>query len=139
MAKELRYETLVDVVADGVAAADAGAEFRNDSSGMIMIRELDLIATIRTAGVNEQVSVEISKAPVRQGAVANGPFFLFQVEIGMPSTGATPVDGSITGTKVKRWERGQLTLEPGESLFMNITKAQTGGAATGTATISYEF
>jgi len=139
MAKELRHETLVDTVADGTQTASAGAEFRNDLSGMIHIRELDINAVLRTAGINEGVTVEISKAPVRQGAVANGPFFLMQLEIGMPASGATPVDGEITGTKVKRWERGQLTLEPGESLFMNITKTGTGGAATGFATIAYEF
>lgn len=135
MAQELRQELLVDVVADGTTAANAGAEFRNDSSRTLHIRGLDIEANQLTAGIDEWGDIEVSKAPVYQGDTNNSPFFRKSVAVqqrgGVGDSGSQHKMGW-------RWGKGQLTLEPNESLFMN-TKKTSGGQVTGKADIEYEF
>ncbi len=117
MAKELRHETLI--ATGTTATANSQAEFRNDSSSMIHIRELDdnLFAVAVTPA--DELMGEISKASAAVGRTPNTPFFTVNLIVTGPPTGATPADGSISVVKIKKYARGQLTLEPGESLFMH--------------------
>lgn len=136
LAKEQRHEILRASVADGTTASDAAAEFRNRSSSVMHIRSIDLDSTITAAGPAEGATVEISKAIAFQGNTNNSPFFSLVVPNEMNTDVA--LDSSSATFKAKRWGKGQLTLEPNESLFMNIVKT-TGGLAVGRAIIEYEF
>ena len=138
MAQELRHEHLYDTVADGTTSADAGAEFRNDSAGMVHIRAIVISGTLSTAAPNESASIEVSKAPVYQGATANSPFYSRRVHALGPPTGATPADGGVNATFIDKYGRGQLTLEPNESLFLNTSKS-SGGTVAAYVDIDYEF
>jgi len=143
MAQELRHETLVASIADGTSASNAAAEFRNDTAGMIHVRGADYSHRISVAGVNEAATWELSKAPTLQGETGNSPFFTYHQEVAREAgDGATALnangDGRAARNGSKRWGRGQLTLEPNESLFMNGAKT-SGGATQGSYTIEYEF
>lgn len=137
MAQEQRHETLF---ASGTTDADAIVEFRNDSAGMIHIRGLDM-DLIQSAGENDEfVHVELSKAPTFQGATTGSPFFRMGLTSGISggTTGAAVDDVAFAKNKTRRWGRGQLTLEPNESLFLN--REVTGGSnAQSTNVIEYEF
>jgi len=139
MAAELRWELMRSVVADGTTSASADAEFRNDSNGMLHIRHLDIDADLTTAAANEGALVEVSKAPVLQSETNNSPFFATPLAVRCPpNTSTTPVDGSMQRSKVLRFARGQLVLEPNESVFINVTKT-SGGAVITRVNLGYEF
>lgn len=138
MAQELRHETLFG---SGTTSGDALAEFRNDSAGMIHIRGIDWEAVLFTAANDERGSAELSKAPAFQGATNNGPFFRFGITLGANAgtIGSGADDISVHLSRSRRWGRGQLTLEPNESLFYNRSiLSGTPGLRAG-ATIEYEF
>lgn len=136
MAQELRHETLVGAVVDGTTSSPAEQEFRNRTAGIIHVRGVDYAHMITTAGVNEGAQIEVSKAPVIQMETAASPFFTYPQRIRHAT--AVALDGNTAINGGKRWGRGQLTLEPNEALFVNITKT-SGGTLTTTHTIEYEF
>jgi len=136
MAKELRHETLFGTVNDGTTASNSVAEFRNDSSAIIHIRKVTYAHGYFTAGLDEDGSVEISKSPTLAGLTNNGPFFSWLQRVGGQPGVAADSSKSFNGGQT--WGKGQLTLEPNESLFVNVIK-DTGGALGFTYQISYEF
>ena len=119
MAEELRWESLI--AGDGTVVFSAGAEFRNDSSVFIHIREITYAHAIETAANDEGISVQVSKSPVTTLGTSNNPFFAWTQKLGCSGgtlgSGADDVRWTINGGR--KWAKGQLTLEPGESLFVN--------------------
>lgn len=140
MAKELRHEVLRGLIADGTVTSNAAAQFRNDSAGMLHIRGIDYTHLLATAEADEQAIAEISKAPVLQSGTNNSPFFAWPQRVASAgsTTGAAVDDASWAENGAKRWGRGQLTLEPNETLFVNVFKS-TGGNFTFIYVIEYEF
>lgn len=136
MADELRHENLTNTVADGTTSSSAGSTFRNNTSGMIHIRDIDYNHDLRTAGPNENVQVEISKSPVMASNVENNVFYTYPQRMVMDT--AVALDSGTWTTGYKKYGRGQLTLEPNESLFVNTVKT-SGGALRYTFVIGYEF
>jgi len=129
MAEELRWEILAG--ASATVSVDATAEFRNDSSVDIHIRDLKSHSDMTTAANDEIAIVQISKSPVFQAGNNANPFFA-QTEVlsgvvGTTGSGADDVAVAGTGSHNK-FAKGQLTLEPGESLFLNTN-------ITGTPTV----
>lgn len=119
MAEELRWETLAP--AGTTADANASSEFRNDSSRDIHIREVSWANELRTAANDESGVFELSKSPVIASANNNGVFFLIAIAIGVSggTTGAALDDVEWVQNGHRKYAKGQLTLEPGESLFTN--------------------
>lgn len=141
MASELRHETLVETVADGTQTSNAGTEFRNDSSAMIHIRGMHGTCRLTTAANDESARVEVTKAPTSQMTTNNSPFASYSLaEIGVTggTTGAALDDVTVTAQFSIRWGRGQLTLEPNESLFSAVVKT-SGGIFRYLITLEYEF
>lgn len=136
MAQELRHELLNITVADGTTASNSAAEFRNDSASMAFIRGLDYAHTLSTAGPNEVGQAEISKSPTLQQETNNSPFFVWPQTLAANTDVALDSNMSINGSK--RYGRGQLSLEPNESLFVNIFKS-SGGSFAVRYVIEYEF
>lgn len=120
MTKELRHETLLGtgVVAD----ANAAAEFRNDSAVTMSIIDIDYNHALRTGANDESVRVEITKSPASQFTTNNSPFFKYGQKIGIAAgtVGSGADDVAIQVHGGKSWGKGEVTLEPGESLFVNI-------------------
>lgn len=140
MADEFRHELLRTSIADGTTASNAAAEFRNDTAGMIWIRGIDWNVSYAVAENDEAGTVEISKAPSFQSNTNNSPFFTLGVSLGIQgsTTGAAVDDGTVTKQGGKRWGKGQMVLEPNESMFINVSK-DTGGVLTSRHEIEYEF
>ncbi len=136
MASELRHETLFDTGADGVLVVSAGAEFRNDSSQMIHIREIEYNHGLATAGPNEGGSVELSKSPVFAGNTNNNVFFTMGQQLRLPTDVALDSGMGVNGKS--KYGRGQVTLEPNESLFINMDKT-SGGVLNARYNIRYHF
>lgn len=130
MAKELRHELVRTIDVDG--AGDSLAEFRNDTSVDIHIRELDAEAVLTTAALGEISKAELSKAPVYQGVTNNSPFWRWGITVGNPGNIAIDSNGA-TVNRGKRYGRGQLVLEPNESIFLNA------GGQIGAPTINVGF
>lgn len=140
MADELRWEGLTGVVADGTTTSDAAAEFRNRTNGMIHIRDMRPSHQFKTAQADELAEIELSKAPTYQGSTNNSPFFAFRqiLEI-WATTGAAVDDSAARSSEVGMLKgKGQLTLEPNESVFVNVLKS-AGGAVRFRYAIGYEF
>jgi len=143
MASELRHETLFDTGGDGVVAVSAGAEFRNDSSQIIHIRGLSWNHNLASAAINEGGAVELSKSPVIATNTNNNVFFTEPQEIRMDNgDGVTATQTAGDSGKAEngreKYGRGQLTLEPNESLFVNIAKS-SGGIINARYNIRYHF
>lgn len=137
MAKELRHEHLIHTGTS--ATADSLAEFRNDSSEMIHIRELDQQAHALAATPADEAVWEISKSPAMASRTNNNVFFVSAMLLVSNATGASAVDGSSKASKLKKYARGQLTLEPGESLYVNYLLLTGAMVVDGMCTIAYEF
>ncbi len=135
MAAELRTEILAGNVADGTTASNSDSEFRNDSSGLIHIRKITYAHTYTTAAVNETGLVEISKSPTIVSTVNNGVFWTFPQQV-TGGNAAADAAGVFNGST--SYGKGQLTLEPNESLFVNVSKA-SGGVMSYRYVIEYEF
>ncbi len=136
MAQELRWETLAVIVADTVSASNAAAEFRNDSSQTLSIREIDGGAYMVTAAIDEHGHGEISKSPTYAAQTNNNVFFTKQWNVA--AVGQAADGSSAQPARTGKYGRGQLTLEPNESLFLNVSKT-SGGSFRFDVQIGYEF
>lgn len=119
MADELRWETLAPT--GTTADAEASSEFRNDSSRTIHVREINWAHELRTAANDESAVAEIGKSPRISGNINNGVFFVKPIVIGTSggTTGSGADDVNFTENGQDKYAEGQVTLEPGESLFTN--------------------
>lgn len=119
MAEELRWETLAP--AGTTTDANSSSEFRNDSSRDIHIRELNWACELRTGANDESGVFELSKSPVIASATNNGVFFIKPIALGVSggTTGSGADDVFFFANGQSKYAKGQLTLEPGESLFTN--------------------
>ncbi len=134
MADELLWENLIAAVADGTSNSNSAAEFRNDSSRTMHIRTIFAALQFVTAALNEDGVAELSKSPVLGITTNNGVFFTFPIFIGRGVTG----DGSEDRHIGRNFGVGQLTLEPNESLFINMSKT-SGGDLTAAFEIGFHF
>ncbi len=120
-AAELRQEILTFTVAGGVSQSDSAAEFRNDSSGMISIRKIHAAHSANTMASTESASIEISKSPTVASTTNNNPFYTILYRLQKMSGDA--VDSGDRVNRTISYGRGQLVLEPNESLFANVLKS----------------
>jgi len=137
MTKELRQEVLHS--SGGSTDANAVAEFRNDSAVTLSIMDIDYAHLMSNSDADEDIYVELSKAPVFQGRTNQSPFFTYpQILVGSGAPiGAAAGTAAINGGK--SYDKGQLTLEPGESLFMNTARNAGDAELDATYVINYEF
>lgn len=146
MAKELRWEHLVATGQTGTGS-NAVAEFRNDSSVDIHIRELEIDvaidATVIVAHTGTEAWVEVSKSPVFAALTNGNVFFSLLVGIGASISGIVTANQGYNKhrSKMRKYARGQLTLEPGESLYLNYlgTDIDTTTSIDAHVNIGYEF
>jgi len=113
---ESRWEMLGD---PGQGAdVNAVSEFRNDSSVNIEIKSVTYAHLMRGAAPGESARLEISKSPVFASETENNPFFAYRQVLSLSSSVALDDDVSENGGR--SFGRGDLILEPGESLFVNV-------------------
>ncbi len=121
LAVELRQEILAGTVAAAATQSDSISEFRNDTSGMISIRKIHAALSANTMASAESVSVEISKSPTVASTVNNNPFWTINYRLQKMSGDA--VDSGDRVNRTISYGRGQLVLEPNESVFVNSIKS----------------
>ncbi len=140
MADELRWETVTVTVADGTTLSNAGAEFRNDASRPLTIRTILWDRSLNTAANDERDTAEISKSPVIASFTNNNVFFAYAVSLGISggTTGSGADDVSTFASGGRNFGKGQLTLEPNESLFVNTSKT-SGGSSFSSWQIGYHY
>ncbi len=119
MAEELRWEVLSP--ASATTDTSSAAEFRNDSSRIIHVREINWAHFLLTGANDEGGVIEISKSPVIASATNNNVFFVLaqSLFVNAGTTGSGADDVAFAENGGRKWAKGQLTLEPGESLYIN--------------------
>ncbi len=138
MADELRWEQMFSTVADGVTTADADSSFVNESSETMFIRKLFINQQIAVADPAEFADLQISKSRTTRLTVDNDPGFSITNSVMMESTGATAVDGSKADNRTIQFAKGELTLEPNEGIFLNVSKS-SGGVSNNRVLVGYHF
>lgn len=136
MPSELRWRKNSLSVSDGTTSSDGTELLRNDADDIMHIRVIKHHVRLQTAAPNEECLSQISKAPAVQGD--GSTFFNDDLAVDMPATGATPADGGLTSRHDSYYAVGQLTLEPGEAFYGNITKT-SGGTVNQNAIFGYHF
>jgi len=139
MAEELRWETL-----QSVASTDTNAfgEFRNDTSADVFIRSVDMLFTAQLITATTSLAsaqMQLSKSNTID-LVNNSS--IYQLNIGAvfmnDETGGVGPNSS-TGTVNKLYAKGQLILEPGESLFGHLDFVNVASQTKSVITIGYHF
>lgn len=136
MAQELRYEILQTNDAD--SSGSALAEFRNESAVTLHIRSIDHSCLLTAAATGEVGRPELSKAPTFQSGTNNSPFWSYPVHIATEGVQASDAAGGVA-VGGKRYGKGQLTLEPNESIFMNMGGATGAPTTNAVFVIGYQF
>ncbi len=136
MAQELRQEILAGNVAGGITQSDSIVEFRNDTNGFISIRKIHKAISANTMSSAESASVEISKSPTVASTVNNNPFWTVNTRLQKGAGDAVDSGDRVNGTS--SWGRGQLILEPNESIFVNVLKSSD-PVVTFFYEVEYEF
>ncbi len=121
MAQELRQEILAGTVLAAATQSDSISEFRNETNGFISIRKSHGTVSANAMASAESASVELSKSPTVASTVNNNPFFTVNYRLQKMSGDA--VDSGDRVNRTISWGRGQLVLEPNESLFVNAIKS----------------
>ncbi len=121
LAQELRQEILAGTVLAAATQSDSISEFRNDTNGFISIRKIHAAMSANTMASGESVSIEISKSPTVASTVNNNPFWT--INFRMQKASGDAVDSGAQINRTISWGRGQLVLEPNESVFVNSIKS----------------
>jgi len=139
MAEELRWETLQTTA---IVDSNAFGEFRNDTSADLFVRSIDmffLVTNITATTAVNHGQLQVSKSNTVD--LANNTS-IFQLNVGSNTmndeTGGVGPNGSAN-TVNKLYAKGQLILEPGESLFAHMDFANAPTNVQASITIGYHF
>lgn len=137
MAEELTWETLAANFNAGNNPENNLANFENTTKGMIFIRDIDLWGSFNGMDAGDSAELELSKSATNAVSVNGDSTFRIHTGARSPehiTAGAT--DGGHFAQTDKKYAKGQLTLKPGETLFMNKSGDISG---QGKAVIGYHF
>jgi len=139
MAEELRWETLISTA---VVDTNAFGEFRNDTSADLFIRSIDMaflgeLITATTASAHGQMQLSKSNTIDQTNNTS-----IFQLNTNVTflndETGGVGPNASTSNVN-KLYAKGQLILEPGESLFGHLDFANVPTTTKANITIGYHF
>jgi len=119
MATELRWITLIGTMAAGTTSTDNMATFRNETSETLDIIMVQEAHTGSNFAPEDNLTLELSKSPTQATRVDQDGTFRIASSMKGGGTGATPVDGGEFWNRVTRYDDGEVTLEPQESLHVN--------------------
>lgn len=138
MAEELRWETLRTVA---TTDTNAFGTFTNTTKGTIHIRSMDIQGFAQAdtaAAASSAARVQVSKSNTIDD---NNNSTIFQANTAVSSLNLAAGAGNGGGPfdLTKLYARGQLTLEPGESLFGHLGITNTITDLIGMVTFGYHF
>ncbi len=135
MADELRWETLVVTG----ASANAAAEFRNDTNDNLFIRKIYEAHSMTDSNNDQGSDQELSKSPALAMVINNGVFFTLPSKMAVNGGDVNNLDfGRANFNGRTSYAKGELVLEPNESLFVNFAHNSSGGVFL-VYTIGYHF
>jgi len=134
MAEKLRWETLAATLTGN---ANNLTNFENTAAKTMFIRDLYLMGSFNGLDAGDSDELELSKSATGASNADGDSTFRVQVAVRAVEQLSTAVDGGIVDETDRKYAKGQVTLEPGETLFMN----QLGGSASGQgkAIIGYHY
>lgn len=138
MATKLRWESVTQFVADGTTSEDNGSRHTNDSDNDEHIRQIHGRASISTAGPNEFCTAQLSQQNTFLALTAKNNEEEFRILIEAVMNTDVALDSNASNSDHWYFGRGQLILEPGQSLKSSLFKS-SGGAAGADWLIGYEF
>lgn len=141
MAEELRWETGITEVATS-GNTNAFFEFRNDTSTDVFIRSIDMMLMVSDFDLTNDFSTQIQYSKSNTIDVANNTTIWQLNCIVGGSIGVATVGGGNGGGQLsvnKLYAKGQLILEPGESIFGHREQTNTVDAVKFHGTIGYHF
>lgn len=117
MAEELLQHTMaVNAV---TASFESGAKFTNTTSSDLFIREMLISCQGQgDAGANFHGFVEVSKSPKRESQVDESTEWKKRLSYGQQS-GDAALSGALGVDRLFKWAKGQVRLEPNESLYVH--------------------
>ena len=139
MAEELRWESLISTA---TVDTNAFGEFRNDTSADLFIRSIDMffiaeLITATTASGHGQMQLSKSNTIDLTNNTS-----IYQLNIGAnymnDETGGVGPNGT-NATVNKLYAKGQLILEPGESVFGHLDFANVPTTTKAFITLGYHF
>jgi len=139
MAEELRFETLISTA---IVDVNAFGEFRNDTSGNLFIRSIDMLLTTLNITATTAVNLaqqQISKSNTIDNTNNTSIFQLNQGGTSMNDETGGVGPNATSQTLNKLYAKGQLILEPGESLFGHVNFDNTPTTHRSQITIGYHF
>ncbi len=116
------------------ASANSEAQFKNTSDKLLHIRRLKRAVHCDALAITEHATVEVGKSPVLAFATEGNTFPSVATTVNNPGVAAADNDASETDL----FARGQFTLEPNESIFMNLNVGGTPNTQ-GFADVWYEY
>lgn len=122
MAEEIRYHNWNQSESD---TGQADQSFTNTAAEVMHIRSLD--GYVQQLAAAAAMNVEVSKSPV---TITNGETS-FRWNFGAA--------GAQGATKRSQFPRGQITLEPGETLYLNLVATGTPTSNIQIVTIGYHY
>lgn len=138
MATKLRWESVTQVVADGTTSEDNGSRHTNDSDNDEHIRQIHARASISVAGPGESVTGQLSQQNTFQTLTQKNNEEEFRLTVEAVMNTDVALDTNNSNSQSFYFGRGQLILEPGQSLKSSLVKS-SGGAAGMDWLIGYEF
>lgn len=137
MAKKLRWHTVHQILAGGVALENNGARFTNESGQDMLIRQIHGMLEQTGGDPNENSTAQLSTQNTFL-EVDDEDEFRIMLKVGEGSTGATPTAGNSVTKDHWYFDRGQMPLEQGETLFSSTSGTAAPGKLT-TWLIGYEL
>lgn len=130
MGDELRSVTLVGS-GTGSATYDKQSTFTNESSKLLHIVFVDESHTVAGQGTGDSAMFELSKSPASASIVDGDHSFRITTRL-RSRAGTSQTDATSDFNGNSRWDDGEFTLEPNESVYVNIT-------ATSDNTYAYQY
>lgn len=139
MAKKLRWHMIRQSVGDGTSSEDNGARHTNEAENDMLIRQIHATIVMVNAEAAESGSAQLSTQNTFN-QVDDEDEFRLQIEVTSQgsTTGAAVDDASWRAADHWYFDRGQLVLETGETLFSSVQKT-SGGVVSINWLLGYEF
>lgn len=138
MGDELRAVTLTGALAAGTTDFDKQSTFTNETNDLIHIKQVIEAHDGNLFAPGESVMLELSKSPTRASVVDDDRTFRLPTRARGNVAGASADEGGIQINKNTRFARGEFTLEPNESVYVNASKS-SGPACIYEYVLQYEF
>jgi len=138
LATELTWFHVFATIADGTTSQDNVARYTNQTRAKAHIIKILENHAFTAAAAAESFNTQLAKQNTFANTDGDREFRLGATLVTPPNTSTTPVDGGVFVKEQTNFLRGQMTVDFGDSLFLNQTKT-SGGLGTSSYWIGLEY